>query len=91
MTHHNPFINTLIPADQLHWLEEEKQYSIISMEEAQKIARKCKGLTEEETVAVIMWYQDHKTGVLLWDNFMKEKIAIGGIKDGQPLFKPVDL
>jgi len=91
MTHHNPCINTLIPADQLHWCEEEKKYSTISKEEAQKIARKCKGLTEEEKIAVIMWYQHHKTGVLLWKNFMKGKIVIGGVKDGQPLFKPVDL
>lgn len=52
----NPFINTLIPADQLHLCEEEGRYSVICKEEAQEISRKCEGLTEEETVAVVMWY-----------------------------------
>jgi hypothetical protein len=85
-------INKLIAADQLHWCEEQGQYAVISKEEAQRISRKCEGLTEDETVAVIMWYQEHKTGALLWENFMKGKISVAGVSgDGQPCFAPVDL
>ena len=86
----NP-INKLIPADQLHWCEEDGKYSTICKEEAIKIAGKCDQLTLEEKVAVIMWYQGHKTGALLWDNFMSGKITIKGVKDGEPLFAPVEL
>lgn len=87
----NP-INTLIPADQLHWCEEEGKYSVISRKEAVKIYEKCEELAPENKVAVIMWYQDHKTSTLLWENFMKGRIKINGVsKEGEPLFAPVEL
>jgi len=89
-------INRLIPADQLHFCEEDGRYYAISKHEAVEIDRKCEELngclTEEQRMAVIMWYQDHKTGTLLWDNFMKGRIMIKGVsKNGEPLFAPVEL
>jgi hypothetical protein len=86
----NP-INKLIPADQLHWDEEEGKYCTIYKEEALKIADKCDQLTTEEKVALIMWYQHYKIGVLLWENFMKGRITISGMENGKPLFAPIEL
>lgn len=88
-------INKLIPADQLHFSKEEGAYFVVCKEEVVEIARKCEemngSLTEEQKMAVIMWYQSHKTGTLLWDNFMKGKITIKGVKNGEPLFAPIEL
>ena len=85
-------INKLIPADQLHWSEEERAYLPISMQEVNKISSLCGGLTHEQTVAVVMDYQEYKVGHLLWRNFMDGKIKISGVdQNGKPLFVPVDL
>ena len=87
-------INRLIPADQLHF-QEDGSYSTVCKEEVMEIARKCEelnaDLTHEQKIAVIMWYQNHKTGVLLWDNFMKGRIMIKGVRNGEPLFAPIEL
>lgn len=85
-------INTLIPADDLHWCEEEGQYTLLSMGEIDDILKACaeQGMTEEhmeDVMKVVRWCENIRAGQLLWKNFVAGGIGIYDFDDqNEPIF-----
>ena len=52
MNDYQKIINKIIPADDLHWCEEEKRYIPISMEDIDKIIINCvnQGITDMDDI-----------------------------------------
>lgn len=83
--------NSLIPADELHWNEYEGRYTVISMEELDKIVVACSDLdmTEDEVFKIVSDYSSIKTGYLLYKHVMDRDIVITGLDEkGNPIFSP---
>lgn len=87
---HDNIINKIIPADDLHWCEEEKKYTSLSMEELDDIVARCinqdiKSL--DEIMKVVNWATLIKVGDLLLKNFLEDRIKIVGFDDqNEPMF-----
>ena len=83
--------NKLIPADQLHWVEEEKGYRIVSKEECLKLRSLCENLSEKDFIKAFTHYQNYRVSHLLWENLKEGMITISGVsEDGQPIFAPIE-
>lgn len=87
---HDNVINKIIPADDLHWCEEDQKYTSLSMEELDSIIINCvdQGITNlEEISKVVTWAGFVKVGNLLLKNFLTNRLAITGFdSDDEPLF-----
>ena len=77
-------INKIIPADDLHWCEEEKRYVSLSKEDVDKIIAACskQEINEfEEIYKIIQWAGLVKVGEILLRNFIEGKIKINGFDE----------
>jgi len=85
-------INNLIPADDLHWDDEENKYVSLSPEETKEIISACirNGMTElDDVFKVVTWCGTIRVGQILWKNFIQGSIDITGFdKSGEPFFFP---
>lgn len=83
-------INKIIPADDLHWCEQEKKYTSLSMEDLDSIVFRCvnQNITNlEDIMKVTNWAVLVKIGDLLLKNFLDDKIQISGFdNNGEPMF-----
>lgn len=85
-------LNNLIPADDLHWCEEEERYVSLSREEIDEVIATCvnQGINElEDIFKVIKWCGNVRIGEILWRNFLSGGVNITGFDaDEEPLFSP---
>jgi hypothetical protein len=85
-------INNIIPADDLHWCEEEGKYVSLSREEIDEIISTClaKGMGDlNDIMKVIHWCGNVRVGQILWKNFLTGSVAINGFdEEGEPRFGP---
>jgi hypothetical protein len=85
-------INNIIPADDLHWCEEEGKYVSLSRDELDEIISSC--MTQnvsdlEDIFKVIQWCGNIRVGQILWKNFLSGGVAITGFdSQGEPKFSP---
>jgi hypothetical protein len=85
-------LNNIIPADDLHWCEEESKYVSLSREEVDEIIATCMNnqITElDDIYKVINWCGNIRVGQILWKNFISGGVNINGFDDqGEPKFSP---
>jgi hypothetical protein len=85
-------LNNIIPADDLHWCEEENKYVSLSRDEVDEIIAACMNnqITElDDIYKVISWCGNVRVGQILWKNFISGGVAINGFDDqGEPKFSP---
>jgi hypothetical protein len=89
MNDYQKIINKIIPADDLHWCEEEKRYIPISMEDIDKIIINCanQGITDmDDIIKVIRWAEVVNIGNILLKNLLSDKVAVIGFDENEPLF-----
>lgn len=89
MNDYQKIINKIIPADDLHWCEEEKRYIPISMEDIDKIIINCvnQGITDmDDIIKVIRWAEVVNVGNILLKNLLSDKVAVIGFDENEPLF-----
>jgi hypothetical protein len=83
-------INNLIPADDLHWDEEEKRYASLSGEETQEIINKCIeiGLVDfPDIYKFVQWCGYVRIGQILFKNFLSGSLKVNGFdEEGMPYF-----
>ena len=83
-------LNNLIPADDLHWDEEEKRYVSLSKEETEEIILCCisQGIADfDNIVKVVNWYGGLRVGNLLLKNMLSGSIKVVGFdEENEPLF-----
>jgi len=83
-------VNSLLPADDLHWCEEDKKYISLSKEEIDEIVSSCwkQGIKElKDVYKVIEWCGRMRVGNLLWKNFVSGAILISFLdENGEPNF-----
>lgn len=89
---YHELINNIIPADDLHWCDDEKRYVSLSAEEINEIILRCvdQGMNELKDIhRVIQWCGNVRVGQLLWKNFLLGSVNISGFdKDSEPRFTP---
>lgn len=85
-------INNLIPADDLHWCEEEGKYISLSKEEMDDVIATClaQGIKDlDDVMKVINWCGTVRVGEILWRNFLGGSVRISGFDEhGEPRFIP---
>jgi hypothetical protein len=85
-------INNIIPADDLHWCEEEGKYVSLSREEMDNIIATCvaQEITNlDDIFKVIQWCGSVRVGEILWRNFLSGGVKIVGFDEqGEPKFSP---
>ena len=85
-------INNLIPADDLHWDEQENRYVSISGDETQEIITKCveNGMTEiSDVYKFVQWCGYIRVGQILLKNFMSGSLLVSGFdSEDTPYFCP---
>lgn len=85
-------INNIIPADDLHWCEEENKYVSLSREEMDDIIATCisNGIKDlDDVFKVIHWCGSVRIGQILWKNFLSGGVDISGFDEqGEPRFTP---
>jgi len=89
MNDYQKIINKIIPADDLHWCEEEKRYIPISMEDIDKIIINCanQGMTDmDDIIKVIRWAEVVNVGSILLKNLLSDKLSVIGFDENEPLF-----
>lgn len=82
-------INNIIPADDLHWCEEEGKYVSLAREEIDEIVSSClnQGITElKDIMKVIQWCGSIRVGNILWKNFLSGSVRITGFEGEEPKF-----
>jgi hypothetical protein len=85
-------INNLIPADDLHWDDEDQRYVSLSTEETQDIINRCieEGLTDLKDVYMfVQWCGYVRIGQILMKNFLSGSLSVNGFDhEGMPFFGP---
>lgn len=84
------WMNGLIPADDLHWDEDDKKYVVVSKEEQDKLFKACFGcgLEEKETLRIFRCFTYYKTSEVLFKHFLEGNIGIYSFDDnGSPIFE----
>jgi hypothetical protein len=88
MYHH--ILNNLIPADDLHWDDNQKRYVSLSDEETNQIVSAClnQGMSElDDVLKVVAWCGHVRIGQILFKNFIMGSVEICGFDvDGEPMF-----
>jgi hypothetical protein len=87
---YDDIINKLIPADDLHWNEDENKYVAVSQEEIDEIILKC---VEQETselediMKMINWAVLVNVGNILLKNFLSGRVGLVGFNENdEPCF-----
>ena len=84
-------INNIIPADDLHWCEEEGKYVSLSRDEVDEVVVAClnQGMSDLPSIMkVIQWCGNIRVGQILWKNFLSGSVHITGFDGGEPRFGP---
>lgn len=84
-------INNIIPADDLHWCEEEGKYVSLTREEVDDIISSClaQNISEfTDIMKVVAWCGNVRVGQILWKNFLSGSIMIMGFDGEEPRFGP---
>ena len=85
-------INNIIPADDLHWDEDEKRYASLSGDETQEIISKCIefGMTDlNDVYKFVQWCGYVRVGQILMKNFLSGSLSVNGFdEEGMPFFGP---
>lgn len=84
-------INNIIPADDLHWCEEEQKYVSLARDEVDEIVAAClnQGISElKDIMKVISWCGNIRIGNVLWKNFLYGSVDITGFEGEEPRFGP---
>jgi hypothetical protein len=82
-------INKLIAADDLHWCEFEKKYTSISEEEIRQViqsAHKNNIFELDDVMKLIDWAVLVKTGNILLNYVLSDRINIVGFDNNEPVF-----
>ena len=86
-------MNGLVPPDQLHWNEDLKAYTLLSVKETETLIEACfrTGITDQkDIVKVVQEYEKVRSGQLLFDQFLSGNIGIYDFEeDGSPIFESV--
>lgn len=91
---HNPLVNRIIAADDLHYDSREGRFVSLSEKEVDEIITKCleNGLNEAAQIhKVVAWVGALRIGQLLYRSFMAGQVRVTGIHDKEPLFAPSPL
>jgi hypothetical protein len=84
-------INKIIPADDLHWYEEEMEYKSVSKEQLDEIILACvtQGISEiSDITRVVNWVTMVNVGSILIKNFLYGNIKITGFdENNDPYFE----
>lgn len=90
MNDYQQIINKLIPADDLHWHEDEQEYKPISKDQLDEIILSCidQEITDLEDICkVVNWANTVNVGNILLKNFIYGNIKITGFdKNEEPYF-----
>lgn len=90
MPSYQKLINNIIPADDLHWCEEEGKYVSLSQEETNKIIMRCieQGMGSfNDIYKVVSWCGLVRVGDILWRNFLSGNLEITGFDNKkEPIF-----
>lgn len=84
-------INNIIPADDLHWCEEEGKYVSLAREEVDEILASClsRGIDDlKDIMKVVSWCGNIRVGQILWKNFLSGSVSITGFDGDEPRFGP---
>ena len=84
-------INNIIPADDLHWCEEDGKYVSLSRDEVDDIIASCvnRGMVDlKDIMKVIHWCGNIRVGQILWKNFLSGSVDIAGFDGDEPRFRP---
>lgn len=85
-------LNNIVPADDLHWCEEEGRYVSLSREEIDDIISSCieQGMSKlEDIYKVIQWCGRVRVGQILWNNMLSGSIIVAGFDEHEePRFMP---
>jgi len=88
--HHKHIINNLIPADDLHWDEEDQRYVSLSSEETQEIINRCieEGMQDlQDVYKFVQWCGFVRVGEILMKNFLSGSLSVSGFdEEGMPYF-----
>lgn len=83
-------INNIIPADDLHWCEEEGKYVSLSKQEMDDIITTCieQGMTDlQDVFKFVQWCGNVRVAQILWKNFLSGSLRITGFdEDDEPRF-----
>lgn len=94
MSAYKKIINNLIPADDLHWCEEEGKYVSLSSEETTEIIARCmeQGMTSlEDVYKFVSWCGVVRVGELLWKNYLGGGLRVIGFdENNEPIFTTED-
>ena len=82
--------NKIIPADDLHWNEDEQKYVAISQKQLRDIILKCieQGIIKtEDMVKMTDWATSLNVGNILLKNFLSGNLVVVGFDEfKEPLF-----
>ena len=78
-------INKIVAADDLNWSNEEG-FTLLSMEEAHDMIQTCAGMSEEDTIKAVRWYESIRAGEVLLKNVLAGNIRIHHFRDNEPVF-----
>lgn len=88
--HYKQVINNIIPADDLHWDEEDKRYVSLSSEETQEIITRCieEGMTDlQDVYKFVQWCGFVRVGQILMKNFLSGSLSVSGFdEENMPFF-----
>lgn len=83
-------LNELVPADDLHWNDDDKCFGILSKKETDDLILACMkaGLDDpRDILKVVKEYEFVRAGNLLFGRFMNGSIGISGFDEsGSPIF-----
>lgn len=86
---YDKILNKLIPADDLHWSEEDQKYSSLSKDDIDGIILACikqEIIDLDEITKIVNWANLVKVGQILLNNFINNNLLIVGFEDEEPLF-----
>jgi hypothetical protein len=83
-------INNIIPADDLHWSDEDGKYVSLSRDEIDEVIASClqHGMEDiSDITKVINWCGNVRIGQILWKNFLSGSVGISGFDEhNEPRF-----
>lgn len=78
-------INNIVAADDLNWNNYDG-FTLLSLEEANDIIQACAGMSEQDTIKAVRWYESVRAGEVLLKNVLSGSIRIHHFRDNEPVF-----